>query len=666
MKFLGFLISNLLIICHLSMTAKPSFHENHSTNTDSTLVRYFYDRLENQQLGDIHVWDTSTLGASFFDPVDPQFQSYHTLSNSGHAHENLEFSFPTSLGFNDKLPAFSQYLKSKEDIFYPIVYQPFTCLKYMMGSKKEQHFNATFSREMRPRLFLTLLFNIDDVPSLYKRSYAQNINFWINLRWNTKNNRYGVNGYYFTNKIKNYESGGITDDAIFTNNIETDRSIYEVNLTDATNLIKVDGFGINQHFVLSKHKQQSENERKTVFDTIFATDTISGSIDTIIKKVKERKHIGLGRINYSFDYQRNRYLYEDGDPNSDFYASFDTLLNGSLSHDSIGFYTIKNAISWNSLSYREYSNDIPFYLSFGVENNYTVHDGYKDYVTGMRFRKEDHSNISAKAGIIINLFKSTRITGKGELILAGYQAGDFFIDAQWKQFLGTYTKNIGALKFDLNLAKKSPDWFETYYYSNNFRWENDFSPATHMLLKGSYEFKWFDIGFKNRVISNYIYFAEDAKPAQYSGTLDVLSLFAKFDFKFRIFEVSGIMSMQKANNEDVVHLPTIYGKVKIGWNITLVRNISFMQPSFVINYFTEYYADAYMPALRTYHLQDEVKIGNYPFVDFFLTFKLHRTNIYLGITNIYSFTHDNRYFSTPHYPARDHKFVFGLNWRLYK
>ncbi|MDO5343009.1 MAG: hypothetical protein Q4F69_11245 [Bacteroidia bacterium] len=648
------------------MAAAASYHENDSVRIDSTLVRYFYDKIENQQLGDIKVWDTTTLGSTFYDSADPQFQSFHTLSNSGHAHENLEFSFPTSLGFNDKLPAFNQYLISKEDIFYPIVYQPFTCLKYMMGRKKEQHFNATFSREMMPRFYLTMFFNIDDVPSFYKRSYAQDINFWINLRWNTKNNRYGVNGYYFTNKIYNYESGGLKNEQIFIDNIEPDKTLLDVNLQNATNLIKTSGFGINQHFVLSKNKSQSKNDKKIVYDTIFVKDTINGSIDTIVEQVKEKRHIGLGRINYSIDYQRNRYLYEDGSPNSEFYAAFDTLLDGSFSHDSLCFNTIKNAISWNSLSYKEYSNDIPFYLTFGAEHNYTVHHGYRDYVTGQQFGKEDHSNIRAKAGIIINLFKSTRITGNGELIFAGYQAGDFFIDAQWKQFLGTYTKNIGALKFDFNLARKSPDWFETYYYSNNFRWENDFGPASHLMLKGSYEFRWFDVGVKNRTISNYIYFAENAKPAQYSGTLDVLSLFAKFDFKFRIFEVSGIMSMQKANNEDVVHLPAFYGKVKMGLNITLVKNISSLQPSVVVNYFTEYYADAYMPATRTYHLQNEVKIGNYPFVDIFLTFKLHRTNIYFGITNIFSFTNDNRYFSTPHYPTRDYKLLLGVNWKLYK
>ena len=91
-----------------------------------------------------------------------------------------------------------------------------------------------------------------------------------------------------------------------------------------------------------------------------------------------------------------------------------------------------------------------------------------------------------------------------------------------------------------------------------------------------------------------------------------------------------------------------------------------MQPAFVINYFTEYYADAYMPALRTYYLQDDVKIGNYPFLDFYLTFKVKRANLFVGYTNIYSLSKDNRYFTTPHYPMRDSKFIFGVKWRLYQ
>ena len=572
------------------------------------------------------VWDTTTLSASFYDPTNPLFEYYQELSNSGHAHKNLEFSFPISVGFNNNLTSYDKFIITKDKILYPIVYQPFTDINYMMGSKKEQHLNVLFCREFLPRFFVTLNFNIDYAPSVYQRSYAQNLCFVGNFRWNTKNERYGLNGYYFTNKIDVYENGGITYDSIFVDLIETDKAVIPVNLSGASNLIKISGFGLNQYFVLGMP----------------------------------------GRINYSFDYQRNRYVYKDSDPTSAFYSEFDQVLNPDETFDSLTFYTIKNGINWSSLSYGKYNNDIPFYLTFGVEHNYSHHNGYKEIITGEQFGDVDYQNIRAKAGIIINLFKSTRITGKGELILNDYHAGDFILNGQWKQFWGTYKKNFGALLFDVNISRKSADWFEETYYSNNFRWSNDFSPATYLRLKGAYESRWLSIGLKQTTIDHYIYFGEDAKPVQFTGTLNITSAFAKFDIKLKHFEIGGIASMQVTDNENVIHLPLFYGKLKLGWNINLVKGVSMMQPSVVINYFTEYYADAYMPALRTYYLQNDVKIGNYPFLDFYITFKIKRANVFVGYTNIYTLAQDNRYFTTPHYPMRDSKFVFGVKWRLYK
>lgn len=610
--------------------------DNDSIPVDSTLVRYFYNSLDNQQLGVVKVWDTTTLTASFYDPTNPLFEYYQELSNSGHAHNNLEFSFPTSIGFNSYLPSYDKFIVTKEKVFYPIVYQPFTEISYMMGSKKEQHLNVVFCRELLPRFYITLNFNIDFAPSVYQRSYAQNLYFIGNFRWNTKNERYGVNGYYFTNKIDVLENGGITADSLFVDNIYEDKSVIPVNLEGASNLLKVSGFGINQYFVLRS------------------------------SDIKTEEKIGFGRICYSFDYQRNRYLYKDSYPTSDFYAGYDQVLNSEQTYDSLTFYTIKNEISWNSLSYGKYNDDIPFYLTFGAEHNYSHHNGYKDIFTGDNFGDVDFQNIRAKAGIIINLFKSTRITGRGELILNDYHAGDFILDGQWKQFLGTYKKNYGALVFNVNLSRQSADWFEEAYYSNNFRWQNDFSPSTYMRLRGLYETRWFSVGLKQTTIDHYIYFGTDAKPTQYTGTLNITSAFANFNVKLWHFEIGGVASMQIADNEDVVHLPLFYGKLKFGWDITLVKGVSMMQPAFVINYFTEYYADAYMPATRVFYLQNDVKIGNYPFLDFFITFKLKRANIFVGYTNIYSLSKDNRYFTTPHYPMRDSKWILGVKWRLYK
>ena len=151
------------------MTATTLSHSNDTIHVDSTLVKYFFQNLDNQQLGNLHNWDTTTFSTSFYDQTNPPFEYYQELSNSGHAHKNLEFSFPTSIGFNDKLASYDKFIITKEKIIYPIVYQPFTEISYMMGSKKEQHLNVIFCREFLPRFFFTMNFNIDFVPSVYQR-----------------------------------------------------------------------------------------------------------------------------------------------------------------------------------------------------------------------------------------------------------------------------------------------------------------------------------------------------------------------------------------------------------------------------------------------------------------------------------------------------------------
>ena len=610
--------------------------------TDSTNVKYFTKNLNNLTLGSIYTWDTTTLLTSFYDKLEDPYKIYQTLSNSGLAHKDINFTFPCKLGFNTEHPSFSSYLHTLDNIKFPITLQPFTNITYMMGDKKEQHLDVLFCREFLPRFFITLNYDIDFSPGLYKRSKSQNSFFNGNFRYNTKNERYGISGYYFHDKINIQENGGIVDDNTFIKDLESDKSIISVNITNATNLIKSSGFALDQYFnILSPN--------------------IKDTRDTTYKKNK----IGIGRINHHFSYQNNKYVYDDSNPLSYFYQNFDPVIDSTRTFDSIHFYNIKNVIYWNTLGYKKYNDDIPFYLTLGLEHNYTHHAGYYDYITQERFNKQNLSNLRVNAGIIINILKSTRITANTQIITTGYQAGDFFIEGQWKQFLGTSRKNFGVLKFDVNFNRQSADWFEEYYYSNNFRWDNDFKPSTSLLLHGSYELPFLEIGIKHTNINNYIYFGTDARPQQHSENIGVSSLYTTFCVNLNRLEFIGFASLQTTNT-DVIHIPTFQGKIKLAYNITLVKNISSMQPSIAVNYFTKYYADAYMPALRTFYLQNDVEVGNFPYIDLCVTFKIKRANIFVQYTNMYSLTKYNAYFTTPHYPMRDSRFCLGVNWRLYK
>lgn len=641
MKIVRIIILFIIILSHYTVTSKSLSTANDTIVMDSTCVRYFTKDFNNLTLGNTSIWDTTTLLTSFYDRLDNPYKIYQTLNNSGLAHKDINFTTPYKLGFNSELPAFSSYLHTLDNIKFPIVLQPFTNITYMMGDKKEQHLDVLFCREFLPRFFVTLNYDIDFSPGFYKRSKSQNSFFNGNFRYNTKNKRYGISGYYFHDKINIQENGGIVDDYTFINNLETDRSIIDVNLTGATNLIKSSGFALDQYFnLLGPNKVKHDSTYK-------------------------KNRIEIGRINHHFSYQSNKYVYEDTKPLSYFYQNFDPIIDSTRTFDSIHFYNIKNVIYWNSLGYKKYNDDIPFYLTLGLEHNYTHHAGYYDYITQERFNEQNLSNLRVNAGIIINILKSTRITANTQIITTGYQAGDFFIEGQWKQFLGTSKKNFGVLKFDVNFNRQSADWFEEYYYSNNFRWDNDFKPSTSLLLHGSYELPFLEIGVKHTNINNYIYFGTDAKPQQHSENISVSSLYTTFCVNLNKFEFIGFASLQTTNT-DVIHLPTFQGKIKLAYNITLVKNISLMQPSITVNYFTKYYADAYMPALRTFYLQNDVEVGNFPYIDLCVTFKIKRANIFVQYTNMYSLTKYNAYFTTPHYPMRDSRFCLGVNWRLYK
>ena len=82
-------------------------------------------------------------------------------------------------------------------------------------------------------------------------------------------------------------------------------------------------------------------------------------------------------------------------------------------------------------------------------------------------------------------------------------------------------------------------------------------------------------------------------------------------------------------------------------------------------YRTEFYADAYNPALGVYHNQRVRKIGNYPFVDVFLNARWKRANLFIKLDHANQGLIDNQYFTTLHYPYNPRMVKFGVSWMFY-
>ena len=621
---------------------------------DSTFVTYNAYPFDSIFLNASKVVDTTTFHTADFDYLQRGNTIYSTLSNTGMAHKSMRFNHLHQAGFDMTLPAFPTYLLNEGNMASYMSVLPYSEIRYLMTiGDLEQHFHARFGRQVTPRLLVSFAFDTDYSPATFNNNKTINNAFWINAKYITKSERYGVSAHWYRNKLEMGENGGIVNDEAYSEHQETDNTVIPVNLTTATNFIVSSGIGFEHYFnLLPKKTITTKKEAPRVkSDSIAPSPVFNDSIpidslfidsiktienQDVVQEVKVRKFT-LGRLCHNFSFLNNKLYYNESSPGVSFYQPFDTLMNASKSTDTTLVRAIKNTVKWSSLGYQKYNDDIPFYLYAGVTHGFYQVKHY-DYLEGETVLARNYNQLSVNGGIIVNLFKSTRITGQAELITLGYQIGDFDVKGQWKQFIGTSTKNYGQATFDMELKRQSANWFEESYYSNHFRWENDFNASTYLTFNLRYSYKTYSIGVKQTSIANMIYFGTDARPTQNDGMFSIREAYLSFYQRLGRFELEGFASLQKSSNEEVMHLPLVLGQLKVGYSQPIFHKAATLHPSITVRYFTKYYADAYMPATRTFYLQNDVEIGNFPFIDLALAIKVKKAHIYAAYSNMFLLT----------------------------
>ena len=648
MKRLITIILLTLCFCATSMAQK--------NNVDSTLVTFYPLSLDSISLIKPKILDTTTFHANDFDPIGTHNTLYSTLSNVGLAHKAMRLAQNQPIGFDLSIPAFNQYIKTEKDLKTYLSLLPYSEIRYVMTTgDKEQHLHFRFGRQVLQGLFLSLDYKVNYSPGSYKNNKSENNYFWINALYTTKDQRYRASAYWFRNKLELHENGGILYDSVYTQQHESDNGAILTNLNNATNYIKVSGAGFQHHFnLLPQYKKENLQQNDSIANDSITNDSIA------------TRKFTLGRINHTFSYQRNQLFYNETSSTLPFYAPFDTVFNAKTTDTTI-VQAIRNSFTWNTLGYRKYNDNIPFYLYAGIDHGFYKIKQY-DYLQDSLMNDRSHSQLILHGGVIMNLFGLTTITGHAQLVTLGYQIGDFDLKGEWKQRFGKQENRFGkdlTLTFNIDMKRKSPTWFETRYYSNHFRWENDFHAATYMTMDLHGQYRFIHAGFRNTTINDPIYFNTEARPAQYDGIVNISEVYASAAHTLWRFQFEGFLCMNLVNNKDVIHLPAFQSRLKVSYAQPIFKKAATLQPSLTVQYFTKYYADAYMPALRTFYLQNEVLIGNYPFIDLALAINVKQADLYLQYSNMFLLTGNHNSFIAPHYPIRDSKIFIGINWRLF-
>jgi hypothetical protein len=607
---------------------------------DSLQVIYFTSSIDSLKLDNFHEFDTSLTYFHQCDPLHFQNKLYATLSNIGLAHKNQVFT-PTLLsGYSLEHTSFSEYYYSNHEVKYYNQYQPFTEAFYILGPEKEQDLEVTFSREMFKGFIFGLDFGLNyspgpspssSSPGPYLNNKADDKRLFLTGQYSTKNKRYGVIGNYRYNKLIVLENGGLLYDSIFSENLETDRRVIPVNLMNAKNVVKQSGFYVEQYFNLLKPR----------------TDSVKRKIDA-------------GSISYSFQYLRNQMIYTDINDNLDFYQFHSTIIDSSATYDSIYQQRFSNQFKWTNVGYNDDPFSRLFQLNFGVK-----YDIVKQTLAYDSLHTYYHQVIPF-AGLSMNILKIFRLNVYGNLVIGDYNNGDYLLAATLEQVLGKADNNIGSLKFELNLKGEQPAWYFSSYKSNFYSWNYTFNKQKTLTIAGEYRFKSLSAGAKFFTLGNYTFLDDSIRPKQISTAATLLQLYAQGTIPVKKFGVNTRVVYQTTSQPDAIRLPKFTGTMDIYFKNKIFKKAALLQTGFQVTYFTSYFADAYMPALRNFYIQYEVEIGNFFIADVYLTLEIKRARLFAKYANFNGLFGQYNYFLTPHYPARDARFYFGVSWRFYK
>jgi hypothetical protein len=630
--FLLFTIHFSLFTFHISLFADKLDSLLHIHDT-STIV-YYYHFTDNLSAGKTFTVDGSRLtGFQRYNPLDQEGRFYGSLGNVGLAHKSLVYTPKLSNAFYTGMESFDVYTFTNENTRYYRHLIPVTYLVYHNGSQKEQLFRVVHSHTIKRMITVGVDFSLINSPGMYQNLKSDDKSVVFTGQYFTKDLRFGVIANYRHNKILVRENGGITNDTIFEEEIETDSRLIDVNLTTAQNLVRESGIFANAYFYLSG-KPEIKDSTDMRLPTFHA-----------------------GRISYNMGYSWGSQVYSDQEPLSEFYQPFGTALDTNETYDSLSIKYFEHRFAWSNLRMEEMPEKKYLLVTFAISNRFaTISDSIS---------QRQINNWIPEASMVIRPYRSLAIFLEGKYTLGDFNDGGFALKGLAQQTYKVKNGTSGDAAFSFTTTSQQAGYFYTNFQSNYFRWDTNFSnqimqeaafALSYGTLKGRAEYHF---------ISDYVYFDQTAHPRQYKGSINIIKLMLTDEFRWKVWGIDAQVVYQMNSNKDIIRIPALVARVSFIPTFSLFKNAAIFQPGVDLLYNTPYYANAWMPATRAFYLQDEKKIGNNVYIDIFANLMVKRFRIFAKYQHLNSLWGKKDYYMTPHYPMQEAIFKFGMSWSFY-
>ena len=245
-------------------------------------------------------------------------------------------------------------------------------------------------------------------------------------------------------------------------------------------------------------------------------------------------------------------------------------------------------------------------------------------------------------------------------------------------FSKTILTNVGnvdskGIEVSLNVhfetSLEEPEYYYQHYYSNHYKWDNDFGKISTTKIQGSLNIPRWRIGARvgYALLSGNVYYDSTGVVRQNNSPMSVLSASLDKNFALGPVHLDNRLLFQISSDDEVLPLPTLAVNSRLYLQLNIKKNIMQMQLGAEGWYNTKFYSPAWNPAVGAFYNQKEEKYNNGPVIDAFINVQWKRACIFVKLENIGNGWPMDKadYFSAHHYIRTQTAFKIGVYWPFY-
>ena len=536
-----------------------------------------------------------------------------------------------------------------------------TNMTYLESGQKryrEEHFELVHSQNINPSTSANVSYKARSTMGRYDWQRTKNHALSVGVAHTGK--RYSIHAAYMNNMVDTRENGGVVGEWAIADTVFEMPSGVPMRLasSEAHNKYRNNAVFVKQAIAIPL-------ERVTEYDFSVA-DLSAIYVGHQFEYNSWSKVYTDKRGTYSNE--RGNYNKETGEWESEDNLSYydDWFISPETTRDSISERLISNKLFVQVQPWDRYGAISTIDGGVGYDIHTYSYLRLQDYVRGDMTRDKRSSwYIYGAASGMIKRYADWRADAKYHP--SGYRGGDLSAGGEitLRAFIREHPLILtGRFRYEL----RSPGYWHENLFSNHYVWFNSFDKESETRFEVNFSVPdiALEVGAWQGVMTNMIYYGNDSRVAQNPGTVSLTSLYARKDFRFAGFHLDHRALVQISSDEHVLPVPTFSAYLSYYYEFWVVRDVLRVQVGLDGRFNTAYYAPGYNPALSAFYNQREVKIGNYPYLDAFVSAKWKRMRILLKLQHLNQNLFGNgEYFQVARYPLNPRMFKLGISWSFY-